>query len=68
MLFIDSPSHNAYFKIASEEYLLCHFPKEDLFLLYLNAPSIVVGKFQNDLAEINMDYVQEKGIEVVRRI
>lgn len=68
MLIIDSPSTNAYFNIASEEYLLGRFPTEDIFLLYVNAPSIIVGKFQNTLAEINLDYVQEKDIKVVRRM
>ncbi|QDP85824.1 lipoate--protein ligase [Chryseobacterium sp. SNU WT5] len=68
MLLIDSPSHNAYFNIASEEYLLKQFPTEDLFLLYVNAPSIIVGKFQNTLAEINLDYVNEHHIKVVRRM
>ena len=68
MLIIDSPSTNAYFNIASEEYLLGRFPTEDIFLLYVNAPSIIVGKFQNTLAEINLDYVQEKEIKVVRRM
>ncbi|KMQ70202.1 lipoate--protein ligase [Chryseobacterium koreense] len=68
MLIIDSPSNNAYFNIASEEYLLTRFPTEEIFLLYVNAPSIIVGKFQNTLAEINLDYVKEKGIKVVRRM
>lgn len=68
MLLIDSPSHNAYFNIASEEYLLKQFPTEDIFLLYVNAPSIIVGKFQNTLAEINLDFVREKEIKVVRRM
>lgn len=68
MLLIDSPSQNAYFNIASEEYLLHKFPTEDIFLLYVNAPSIIIGKFQNTLAEINLDYVKEKDIKVVRRM
>lgn len=68
MLIIDSPSHDAYFNIALEEYLLYKYPTEDIFLLYINAPSIIVGKFQNTLAEINLDYVEEKGIKVVRRM
>jgi lipoate-protein ligase A len=42
--------------------------REDIFLLYRNNPSIVVGKHQNTLAEINLSYVQEKGIRVARRI
>ncbi|MDR0262603.1 MAG: lipoate--protein ligase [Sphingobacterium sp.] len=68
MLIIDSPSDNAYFNIASEEYLLGKYPKEDIFLLYINAPSIIIGKFQNTLAEINLDYVNENKIKVVRRM
>ncbi len=68
MLIIDSPSHNAFFNIASEEYLLYKYPKADIFLLYINAPSIIVGKFQNTLAEINLDYVNQQNIKVVRRM
>ena len=68
MLIIDSPSHDAYFNIASEEYLLNKYPKEAIFLLYINAPSIIVGKFQNTLAEINLEYVNQQAIKVVRRM
>ncbi|WP_163711769.1 lipoate--protein ligase [Mangrovibacterium lignilyticum] len=68
MLIIDSPSNNAYFNIAFEEYLLHQYPGEEIFLLYVNAPSIIVGRFQNTLAEINLDYVTKNGIKVVRRL
>ena len=68
MIIIDSPSNDAYFNIAAEEYLLTRFPKEDILLFYINAPSIIVGKFQNTLAEINIDYVQANNIKVVRRL
>ncbi len=68
MLVIDSPYTDAYFNIASEEYLLNRFPTEDIFLLYVNAPSIIIGKFQNTLAEINLNYVKDKQIAVVRRL
>lgn len=68
MIIIESHSTNAYFNIASEEYLLRNFPTEDIFLLYINAPSIIIGKFQNTLAEINLDYVNSKYIKVVRRM
>lgn len=68
MLIIDSPSHNAYFNIASEEYLLEKYLSEEIFLLYINAPSIIVGKFQNTLSEINLDYVNQNEIKVVRRM
>lgn len=68
MIVIDSPSNHAYFNIASEEYLLSKFPKEDILLFYVNAPSIIIGKFQNTLAEINLPYVNENNIKVVRRM
>jgi len=68
MFIIDSPSNNAYFNIASEEYLLEKFPEKNLLLLYINAPSIIVGKHQNTLAEINYEFVNKEGIKVVRRL
>lgn len=67
MLSILSPSRYAPFNIASEEYLLGNFA-EDVFLLYINDPSIIVGKHQNTLAEINTDWVRENRIPVVRRL
>ncbi len=67
MLCINSPYTNPYFNLASEEYLLKCF-QEDVFLIYRNIPSIVVGKHQNTLAEINLPFVQEKEILVARRI
>jgi len=68
MIIIDSPSNNAWFNIASEEYLLEKYPHEEIFLLYINAPSIIVGRFQNTLAEINKEYVEQQQIKVVRRL
>jgi len=42
--------------------------KDDSFMLWRNAPSIIVGKHQNTLAEINLDYIRENDIKVVRRL
>jgi len=67
MLCINSPDNSPYFNLAAEEYLLKCF-REDVFLLYRNTPSIVVGKHQNTLAEINLPFVQEQEILVARRI
>ena len=67
MLFIVSPSHYAPYNIASEEYILKH-KASDVFLLYRNEPSIIVGRHQNTLAEINTEYVKEHSIPVVRRL
>jgi len=67
MLCILSPYTDPYFNLASEEYLL-KYRCEEIFLLYRNSPSMVVGKHQNTLAEINLPYIQEHSIPVVRRI
>lgn len=37
-------------------------------MLYINEPSIIVGKHQNTLSEINLNYVETSGIKVVRRL
>ncbi len=67
MLCIKDSHTDPYFNLAADEYVLKNFT-EDCFMLWRNAPSIIVGKHQNTLAEINIDYVKEKQIKVVRRI
>ena len=67
MLSIKSPTHNPFFNIAAEEYLLKRF-SEDVFFTYRNSPSVIVGKHQNTMGEIDFVYTQKNGIEVVRRM
>jgi len=67
MLCIQDKRTDPYFNLAAEEYVLKNF-SEDCFMLWRNAPSIIVGKHQNTLAEINLDYVQANDIRVVRRL
>ena len=38
------------------------------FLFYINEPSIIIGRNQNTIEEINKEYVDEHGIHVVRRL
>lgn len=67
MLCILNKSLDPYFNQATEEYFLKNFD-ENIFMLWQNDATIVVGKHQNTLAEINAEYVKEKGIRVVRRL
>jgi len=67
MLCIKHHSTDPYFNIATDEYIFRHL-KEDCFMLWRNDNAIIVGKHQNTLAEINLDYVKEKDIKVVRRL
>ncbi|MDH9160918.1 lipoate--protein ligase [Staphylococcus succinus] len=55
--------------LAMEEYVLKNMPKEDsYFLFYVNRPSIIIGKNQNTVEEVNQPYIDKHGIDVVRRI
>jgi lipoate-protein ligase A len=67
MLCIQDNNTDPYFNLAAEEYVLKNFT-DDVFMLWRNDNAIIVGKHQNTLSEINLHYVKEKGIKVVRRI
>lgn len=67
MLCIFNKSNEPFFNMATEEYLFKKF-NDDIFMLWRNDNAIIVGKHQNTLAEINVDYVKEKNIKVVRRL
>ena len=67
MIYIRLHSTDPYHNLAVEEYLLRH-SDEDVFMLWQNAPSVIVGKNQNAYAELNLSYAREHGIRVVRRI
>ncbi|MFF2481595.1 lipoate--protein ligase [Paenibacillus sp. NPDC058071] len=55
--------------LALEEYILRSLPDTDDYLLfYINEPSIIIGKNQNTVEEINAEYVESNGIHVVRRL
>ena len=70
MLFIDNKGNlDASLNLALEEYCLLNLPMDESYLLfYVNAPSIIIGKHQNTIEEIDTDFVEERGIRVVRRI
>lgn len=67
MLCIYSHSNDPFFNIASEEYLLKQFT-DNIFLLYVNSPSVIVGKHQNTMAEIDYQYAKKNNIKIVRRL
>ncbi len=67
MLCILNTSTEPYFNMATEEYLFKNF-QDEIFMLWRNDNAIVVGKHQNTLSEINIDYVRNKNIKVVRRL
>lgn len=70
MKFIDNKGiTDPMINLALEEYVLQNFGEKDSFLLfYINKPSIIIGKNQNTIEEVNTDYVEENNIKVVRRL
>lgn len=70
MLFIDNQGiTDPKINLAIEEYAVKHLdPKESYLLFYINEPSIIIGKNQNTIEEINTNYVEDHHIHVVRRL
>jgi lipoate---protein ligase len=70
MLFIDNKGiTDPRINLAIEEYALKNLEINETYLLfYINEPSIIIGKNQNSIEEINTEYVEKNGIHVVRRL
>lgn len=67
MLLIINDSSNAYYNLAAEEYLIDNFD-EDVVMLWRNDNTVVVGKNQNTIEEIDSRFVEENDVSVVRRL
>lgn len=70
MIFIENEGiTNPKLNLALEEYALRNFSADsDYLLFYINEPSIIIGRNQNTLEEVNQNYVEENNIHVVRRV
>ncbi|MFN0059337.1 MAG: lipoate--protein ligase [Planctomycetota bacterium] len=70
MQFLDNRGgHDPYLNLALEEFCVRNLPAAGKYVLfYVNEPSIIIGKNQNTIEEINADYVAAHGVHVVRRI
>jgi lipoate---protein ligase len=61
-----SNSLNPFFNLSLEEYLFKNF-KDDILLLYINKPSVIIGKHQIPFKEVNLDFIEENDITLCRR-
>jgi lipoate-protein ligase A len=66
MFLILNESTSPDFNLALEEYALCDMGREAV-ILWRNEASVIVGRNQNAYEEIDVDYVRERGIKVIRR-
>ena len=69
MKYIHNESTDPHYNLALEEYVLKYLePEESFILLWQNEPSVIIGRNQNTVEQINSDYIKEQGIHVVRRM
>lgn len=70
MKFVDNQNqHKPQANLALEEFLLRHMTDEpELLLFYINEPSVIIGRNQNSIEEIDPTYIEENKVNVVRRL
>lgn len=67
MKYYISKTTDAYFNLSMEEYLMKNVD-EEIFYIYQNSPSVIIGKNQNPYSEVGIEYLKENGIKLVRRL
>lgn len=69
MIHIKCDNTDANFNFALETYAMHELDVSDeYFMFWRTSPTLMVGRFQNTLSEINMQYAKEHDINIVRRI
>lgn len=68
MLTVRNVSHDPFYNQAFEEYIYQTYLDDDIFLLWQNAPAVVVGSYQNICREVHVEALRQRGIPVVRWI
>ena len=69
MRYLKNPSTNPYYNMAFDEYCLESLSiDEPVFYLWQNRPAVIVGFNQEVNTEVNLDYLKENGIDLVRRV
>ncbi len=67
MKFCILKTTDPHYNLAVEEYLF-NTAEEDVFLLWQNYNTVVIGKNQNAYAEIDFNELKSKGVNLARRI
>ncbi len=69
MNFLTNITTDPYFNMALDEWCLENLPlDEDVFYLWRNRPSVIIGLNQNAYSEVNIPYLESKGILLARRV
>ena len=69
MIYIETGSDDVYYNFGLEYYFTVEKRLPDtVFLFWRTTPTLMVGKYQNVLEEINKPYADAHGIHIVRRM
>ena len=69
MRYLKNPNIDPYYNMAFDEYCLESLPiDEPVFYLWQNRPAVIMGLNQEVNTEVNLSYLHEKGIALVRRV
>lgn len=68
MKYIETNWDIPYYNFALEDYLLNEAEEDDYVFFYIHKPSIIVGKYQNTIEEVNKDFIDDNNIIVARRL
>ena len=66
MFYVETDSKDAAFHFSAEEYFMGRF-SEPVMMLWRTNPCVMLGRYQAASAEINMDYAEKAGVQIVRR-
>lgn len=69
MMYLKCDSADANFNFALEKYAIEELDAaKEYFMFWRTTPTLMIGRYQNTLAEINMPYAKANDINIVRRI
>ena len=69
MKYILNSSTDPYFNMALDEFCLENIVREEpYFYLWRNRPSVIIGLNQNAYSEVNLPYLDSRGITLARRV
>ncbi|HEN0851163.1 TPA: lipoate--protein ligase [Streptococcus agalactiae] len=69
MKYIVNTSNDPAYNVALEAYAFQKLTDiDEIFILWINEPAIIIRRHQNTIQEINKEFIDKNGIHVVRRL
>lgn len=64
MIYVENTSTNPFFNFALEYYLINEkqLPDERIFIFWRTKPTLMIGRYQNTIEEINEKFVRDHKI------